>query len=157
MPGSIRFIANRLTRKPPALCPLPTLFVQVIKDAKCSEKADVYAFGILLWELATREQVGGRSGSRCATRHRVPLPGEEPYFCFGDACYVGTRFYVAVGDASILGHCRRALTISAEKKWFAPRDDRLSQGSTQAIRRRVLSDPPLFKYASAAPRLVVNV
>lgn len=32
--------------------------VQVIKDAKSSDKADVYAFGILLWELATREQVG---------------------------------------------------------------------------------------------------
>jgi Protein tyrosine and serine/threonine kinase len=33
------------------------LRMQVIKHAKGSWQSDVYAFGILLWELATREEV----------------------------------------------------------------------------------------------------
>ena len=32
---------------------------ELIKDAKGSERIDVYAFGIVLWELATREEVYG--------------------------------------------------------------------------------------------------
>lgn len=33
---------------------------EVIKHGKGSERIDVYSFGIVLWELATREEVGKR-------------------------------------------------------------------------------------------------
>lgn len=46
--------------------------LQVIKDAKGSAKADVYAFGILLWELATRDEVRAEPIASAPLRQFAP-------------------------------------------------------------------------------------
>ena len=57
---------------------------ELIKDNTGTETIDVYAFGIVLWELATREEVyhnlsAAQIISRVANeRPRPPLPAERP-------------------------------------------------------------------------------
>ena len=58
------FISSPLKRLHTSICISLSLSIyvlyphsQVIKLARGSEKADVYAYGVLLWELATREEV----------------------------------------------------------------------------------------------------
>jgi len=66
---------------------------ELIKDAKGSERIDVYAFGIVLWELATREEVYAKL-SATQIIHRVsnegmrpPLPPSCPWNHVMEACW----------------------------------------------------------------------
>lgn len=76
---------------------------QVIKDAKGSKHSDVYAYGILLWELATRDQVLGGSlilWTRCVLfvvlRNIILVLPSSIYGCFFCGCYVYTVIYIPV-------------------------------------------------------------
>ncbi|CAM9132741.1 unnamed protein product, partial [Discosporangium mesarthrocarpum] len=66
---------------------------EVIKHAKGSEQADVYAFGIMLWELATREEVHqGLSAAQIIARVandglRPNPPGGCPWHDVMVACW----------------------------------------------------------------------
>ena len=66
---------------------------ELIKDAKGSERIDVYAFGIVLWELATREEVYGDLSaaqiiSRVANEGLRPEPPQNcPWGDLMEACW----------------------------------------------------------------------
>ena len=66
---------------------------ELIKDAKGSERIDVYAFGIVLWELATREEVyAALSAAQIISRvanegMRPPLPPGCPWNHVMEACW----------------------------------------------------------------------
>lgn len=58
---------------------------EVIKNARSSQHSDVYSYGIILWELATREEVyGDLEGTQIIARVandglRPPVPEESPF------------------------------------------------------------------------------
>ncbi|KAJ8605238.1 hypothetical protein CTAYLR_000500 [Chrysophaeum taylorii] len=66
---------------------------ELIKDAKGSERIDVYAFGIVLWELATREEVyAALSAAQIISKvanegMRPPLPPGCPWNHVMKACW----------------------------------------------------------------------
>ena len=66
---------------------------ELIKDNTGTETIDVYAFGIVLWELATREEVyhnlsAAQIISRVANEGlRPPLPAECPWRDVMAACW----------------------------------------------------------------------
>lgn len=57
---------------------------EVIKNARCSQQSDVYSYGIILWELATREEVyreleGTQIIAQVANDNlRPPIPKDNP-------------------------------------------------------------------------------
>lgn len=47
------------------------------------KQADMYAFGLVLWEIARRCSIGGE----CA-KHFVPFKATKPRCCFLKSCYI---------------------------------------------------------------------
>lgn len=64
---------------------------EVIKFGKGSERIDIYAFGIVLWELATREEVYS-SLSAAQIIARVANEGLRPPVPRGRGCYFHTGY-----------------------------------------------------------------
>jgi serine/threonine protein kinase len=63
---------------------------EVIRHAKGSKSSDIYAFGIVLWELATRQEVG-RASSHMHVSHSSRCGHESTTTPSRVTCFTGLR------------------------------------------------------------------
>jgi len=95
--GSARAVARTGARDPKTMThgigTVCWLAPEVIRHGKGSERIDVYSFGIVLWELATRDEVyAGLSAAQVIARVaneglRPPVPRACPWASLMEACW----------------------------------------------------------------------